>query len=204
MVSFPQSLIFDEVDLSDASVAETSTKNINNSFTVREMRGYPPCPSTSAPHGEAPQTPPHRAVGHLTACCWRWHWWQCARVCLGGCSPGDWLAMGWPCKGTQGWWLLQVITPFRKLILCAENRKEMEDWISALKSVQKWEIHEVTWAGGAHLRVSTPQEPGVPLAARQELLPLAQPRREDRSREWGWGDSGGLGGRECQLGVPGD
>ncbi|KAF1646163.1 Diacylglycerol kinase delta, partial [Aptenodytes patagonicus] len=64
------SLIFDEVDLSDASVAETSTKNINNSFTV--------------------------------------------------------------------------ITPFRKLILCAENRKEMEDWISALKSVQKWEIHEAT------------------------------------------------------------
>ncbi|NXF56667.1 DGKD kinase, partial [Ciccaba nigrolineata] len=69
-----KSLIFDEVDLSDASVAETSTKNINNSFTV--------------------------------------------------------------------------ITPFRKLILCAENRKEMEDWISALKSVQKWEIHEVMWAGG--------------------------------------------------------
>lgn len=29
-----QSLIFDEVDLSDASVAETSTKNINNGFTV--------------------------------------------------------------------------------------------------------------------------------------------------------------------------
>ncbi|KAJ7310344.1 hypothetical protein JRQ81_007253 [Phrynocephalus forsythii] len=65
-----KSLIFDEVDLSDASVAETSTKNINNSFTV--------------------------------------------------------------------------ITPFRKLILCAENRKEMEDWIGALKSVQKWEIHEAS------------------------------------------------------------
>ncbi|KAL7979622.1 hypothetical protein Chor_004780 [Crotalus horridus] len=64
-----KSLIFDEVDLSDASVAETSTKNINNSFTV--------------------------------------------------------------------------ITPFRKLILCAENRKEMEDWIGALKSVQKWEINEI-------------------------------------------------------------
>lgn len=45
---------------------------------------------------------------------------------------------------------LQVITPFRKLILCAENRKEMEDWIGALKSVQKWEIHEVgqPWARG--------------------------------------------------------
>ncbi|XP_053129577.1 diacylglycerol kinase delta-like isoform X2 [Hemicordylus capensis] len=65
-----KSLIFDEVDLSDASVAETSTKNINNSFTV--------------------------------------------------------------------------ITPFRKLILCAENRKEMEDWIGALKSVQKWEVNEAS------------------------------------------------------------
>ncbi|XDV30935.1 hypothetical protein PO909_033757, partial [Leuciscus waleckii] len=30
-----RSLIFDEVDLSDASVAESSTKNVNNSFTVR-------------------------------------------------------------------------------------------------------------------------------------------------------------------------
>ncbi|XP_066570937.1 diacylglycerol kinase eta isoform X2 [Amia ocellicauda] len=65
-----KSLIFDEVDLSDASVAETSTKNVNNSFTV--------------------------------------------------------------------------ITPFRKLILCAESRKEMEDWISALKSVQKWESYEAS------------------------------------------------------------
>lgn len=33
-----QSLIFDEVDLSDASVAETSTKNINNSFTVSQQQ----------------------------------------------------------------------------------------------------------------------------------------------------------------------
>ncbi|XP_072231926.1 diacylglycerol kinase delta isoform X1 [Leuresthes tenuis] len=65
-----KSLIFDEVDLSDASVAETSTKNINNSFTL--------------------------------------------------------------------------ITPFRKLMLCAENRKEMEDWITALKSVQKWETYEAS------------------------------------------------------------
>ncbi|XP_072314899.1 diacylglycerol kinase delta isoform X2 [Eucyclogobius newberryi] len=65
-----KSLIFDEVDLSDASVAETSTKNVNNSFTV--------------------------------------------------------------------------ITPFRKLMLCAESRKEMEDWIGALKSVQKWETYEAS------------------------------------------------------------
>ncbi|CAJ0937260.1 unnamed protein product [Ranitomeya imitator] len=37
-----------------------------------------------------------------------------------------------------------VITPFRKLILCAENRKEMEDWIGAIKSVQKWDLNETT------------------------------------------------------------
>uniref|UniRef100_A0AAQ4NU38 Diacylglycerol kinase n=1 Tax=Gasterosteus aculeatus aculeatus TaxID=481459 RepID=A0AAQ4NU38_GASAC len=37
---------------------------------------------------------------------------------------------------------LQVITPFRRLILCAENRKEMEDWISSLKSVQSREHYE--------------------------------------------------------------
>lgn len=29
-------------------------------------------------------------------------------------------------------------------MLCAESRKEMEDWISALKSVQKWETYEVS------------------------------------------------------------
>lgn len=64
-----KSLIFDEVDLSDASVAEASTKNANNSFTI--------------------------------------------------------------------------ITPFRRLMLCAENRKEMEVWISSLKSVQSREPYEV-------------------------------------------------------------
>ncbi|XP_058132615.1 diacylglycerol kinase eta isoform X3 [Dasypus novemcinctus] len=64
-----KSLIFDEVDLSDASVAEASTKNANNSFTI--------------------------------------------------------------------------ITPFRRIMLCAENRKEMEDWISSLKSVQTRDSYEV-------------------------------------------------------------
>uniref|UniRef100_A0A670IM38 Diacylglycerol kinase n=1 Tax=Podarcis muralis TaxID=64176 RepID=A0A670IM38_PODMU len=64
-----KSIIFDEVDLTDASVAESSTKNVNNSFTV--------------------------------------------------------------------------ITPCRKLILCADNRKEMEDWIAALKTVQNREHFEV-------------------------------------------------------------
>ncbi|XP_039203061.1 diacylglycerol kinase delta isoform X2 [Crotalus tigris] len=65
-----KSIIFDEVDLTDASVAESSTKNVNNSFTV--------------------------------------------------------------------------ITPCRKLILCADNRKEMEDWIAALKIVQNREHFEST------------------------------------------------------------
>ncbi|XP_016089103.1 diacylglycerol kinase delta-like [Sinocyclocheilus grahami] len=65
-----KSIIFDEVDLTDASVAESSTKNFNNSFTV--------------------------------------------------------------------------ITPCRRLVLCAENRKEMEEWIAALKSVQNREHFEST------------------------------------------------------------
>ncbi|KAB0396542.1 hypothetical protein E2I00_006750, partial [Balaenoptera physalus] len=37
-----------------------------------------------------------------------------------------------------------VITPCRKLILCADNRKEMEDWIAALKTVQSREHFEPT------------------------------------------------------------
>ncbi|XP_074513779.1 diacylglycerol kinase eta isoform X5 [Sebastes fasciatus] len=76
-----KSLIFDEVDLSDASVAESSTKNVNNSFTDQL---------------------PRNSLAHNTT----------------------------------------VITPFRRLILCAENRKEMEDWISSLKSVQSREHYE--------------------------------------------------------------
>ncbi|XP_029470936.1 diacylglycerol kinase delta isoform X2 [Rhinatrema bivittatum] len=65
-----KSIIFDEVDLTDASVAESSTKNVNNSFTV--------------------------------------------------------------------------ITPCRRLILSADNRKEMEDWIAALKTIQNREHFEST------------------------------------------------------------
>ncbi|XP_029700061.1 LOW QUALITY PROTEIN: diacylglycerol kinase delta-like [Takifugu rubripes] len=65
-----KSIIFDEVDLTDASVAESSTKNVNNSFTV--------------------------------------------------------------------------ITPCRHLILCADNRKEMEEWMAALRSVQNRQNYEST------------------------------------------------------------
>uniref|UniRef100_A0A8C5FPM6 Diacylglycerol kinase n=1 Tax=Gadus morhua TaxID=8049 RepID=A0A8C5FPM6_GADMO len=65
-----KSIIFDEVDLTDASVAESSTKNVNNSFTV--------------------------------------------------------------------------ITPCRRVILCADNRKEMEEWMAALRSVQNREHMEST------------------------------------------------------------
>ncbi|KAM8903616.1 diacylglycerol kinase delta isoform 2-T2 [Spinachia spinachia] len=65
-----KSIIFDEVDLADASVAESSTKNVNNSFTV--------------------------------------------------------------------------ITPCRRLILCADNRKEMEEWMAALRSVQSRQNYEST------------------------------------------------------------
>nr|DBA25974.1 TPA: hypothetical protein GDO54_010291 [Pyxicephalus adspersus] len=63
-----KSIIFEEVDITDASVAESSTKNLNNSFTV--------------------------------------------------------------------------FTPFRKLILSADNRKDMEEWMAALKSAQNRELFE--------------------------------------------------------------
>ncbi|XP_073437269.1 diacylglycerol kinase delta isoform X1 [Dendrobates tinctorius] len=63
-----KSIIFEEIDITDASVAESSTKNLNNSFTV--------------------------------------------------------------------------FTPFRKLILSADNRKDMEEWMAALKSVQNRELFE--------------------------------------------------------------
>ncbi|XP_071838981.1 diacylglycerol kinase delta-like isoform X3 [Apostichopus japonicus] len=66
--------IFEEVDLRDLSVAENSTKNVNNTF--------------------------------------------------------------------------RVITPFRSLILCAYTRKEMEEWISALKSVANKDFYEP----GEHMR----------------------------------------------------
>uniref|UniRef100_A0A8B9T967 Diacylglycerol kinase n=1 Tax=Anas platyrhynchos TaxID=8839 RepID=A0A8B9T967_ANAPL len=39
---------------------------------------------------------------------------------------------------------IRIITPCRKLILCADNRKEMEDWIAALKTVQNREHFEST------------------------------------------------------------
>uniref|UniRef100_A0A672Y7K1 Diacylglycerol kinase n=1 Tax=Sphaeramia orbicularis TaxID=375764 RepID=A0A672Y7K1_9TELE len=38
----------------------------------------------------------------------------------------------------------QVITPCRRLILCADNRKEMEEWMAALRSVQNRENYEST------------------------------------------------------------
>ncbi|XP_064455539.1 diacylglycerol kinase eta-like [Ornithodoros turicata] len=65
-----KSVIFEEIDLTELSVAECSTKNANHSF--------------------------------------------------------------------------QIITPFRRLILCAETRKEMEEWISALKSVTNKDFYEGT------------------------------------------------------------
>ncbi|CAE1169525.1 dgkA [Acanthosepion pharaonis] len=39
----------------------------------------------------------------------------------------------------------QVITPFRNLILCAESRKEMEDWITAIKTASSNEYYDVSF-----------------------------------------------------------
>ena len=40
----------------------------------------------------------------------------------------------------------QVITPFRNLVLCAESRKDMEEWITALKTSSKKEYFEVSFS----------------------------------------------------------
>lgn len=40
--------------------------------------------------------------------------------------------------------LFQVITPFRNLILCSDSRREMEEWISALKMAANKEYYEVS------------------------------------------------------------
>ncbi|MEQ2180061.1 hypothetical protein GOODEAATRI_031752, partial [Goodea atripinnis] len=45
-----QSIIFDEVDLTDASVAESSTKNVNNSFTTDTCLQSEPSPGSRMSH----------------------------------------------------------------------------------------------------------------------------------------------------------
>lgn len=48
----------------------------------------------------------------------------------------------------------QVITPFRSLVLCAETRREMEEWISALKAAANKEYYDVSWrARGSCARI---------------------------------------------------
>nr|CAD7405485.1 unnamed protein product [Timema cristinae] len=47
--------------------------------------------------------------------------------------------------------LRQVITPFRRLVLCAESRKEMEEWISALKAASARDYYEVSLPTGCRV-----------------------------------------------------
>ena len=42
--------------------------------------------------------------------------------------------------------VLQVITPSRNLVLCAESRREMEEWINALKMAASKEYYEVSFS----------------------------------------------------------
>ena len=39
--------------------------------------------------------------------------------------------------------MMQVITPFRSLVLCADSRREMEEWIAALKAAASKEFYDV-------------------------------------------------------------
>nr|XP_020827764.1 diacylglycerol kinase delta isoform X1 [Phascolarctos cinereus]XP_020827772.1 diacylglycerol kinase delta isoform X1 [Phascolarctos cinereus] len=115
-----KSIIFDEVDLTDASVAESSTKNVNNSFTVSEFHGH------VSVWDELDSCPLAFGVNIFQRLDFE------LDQTLGPSRP--------PCPTP----ILQVITPCRKLILCADNRKEMEDWIAALKTVQNREHFEST------------------------------------------------------------
>src|SRR6218665_2015961 len=38
----------------------------------------------------------------------------------------------------------QVITPFRNLILCTESRREMEEWMSAIRAAAANEFYDVS------------------------------------------------------------
>ncbi|KAG5836934.1 hypothetical protein ANANG_G00233930 [Anguilla anguilla] len=188
-----KSIIFDEVDLTDASVAESSTKNINNSFTdgacvgnaeseaaagsvslpengeptartktgtrlhcpgVGGIPAFPqPTGDTShcAPAGtdtgfSAPRTSRGAAAAianpHLSP---GWRSCQPGRVCLARGDGSLSAARAWGSRErARGRVALRIITPCRKLILCAENRKEMEDWIAAVRSVQNREHFEST------------------------------------------------------------
>uniref|UniRef100_K1QXV0 diacylglycerol kinase (ATP) n=1 Tax=Magallana gigas TaxID=29159 RepID=K1QXV0_MAGGI len=84
-----QSVIFDEIELTDLSVAECSTKNINHSFQVPDAIRL------------------HR-ISHF---------------------PDIRLEA-------------RVITPFRNLVLCADSRREMEEWITALKTATNKEFYD--------------------------------------------------------------
>ncbi|XP_036092249.1 diacylglycerol kinase delta isoform X5 [Rousettus aegyptiacus] len=151
-----KSIIFDEVDLTDASVAESSTKNVNNSFTDDRgpWRSFPSVPRreltsrkvAAQRHNQEVDT---GAVGAVSA----------VQVQTAPPAPGPSgallqprplpsLAPGHPdllsAPGILSSQECSVITPCRKLILCADNRKEMEDWIAALKTVQNREHFEPT------------------------------------------------------------
>ncbi|KAK3543704.1 hypothetical protein QTP70_027204 [Hemibagrus guttatus] len=118
-----KSLIFDEVDLSDASVAESSTKNVNNSFTG--TRAQTSSEDTALQSGEG------CCLSNISSSTGK----RSSTIRAPEfASPEQQLKTASHNR--------RVITPFRRLILCAENRKEMEDWISSLKSVQSREHYE--------------------------------------------------------------
>jgi hypothetical protein len=48
--------------------------------------------------------------------------------------------------------VLQVITPSRSLVLCADSRREMEEWIGVLKMAASKEYYEVSSGSVAHYR----------------------------------------------------
>lgn len=87
--------------------------------------------------------------------------------------------------------MFQVITPFRRLILCAENRKEMEDWISSLKSVQSREHYEVSFRLQCTVSVFRDVIPNRSLSTKQEDN-FASCIREGAICQFVWGQSSNI------------
>ena len=140
-----QSEIFNEIDLKDSSVAEQSTKNVNCSFSVslnvvvsiyKYMHDAYPIPcmnmmilvSTLLVHiAIFRKTAWNFVMRSNTKLSTKWT----KRVVFNKCMT--------PLPSLPSYprlIFLQIIGLTHCLILCAESRKKMDEWISAIKAVQ--------------------------------------------------------------------
>ncbi|KAM7301569.1 putative diacylglycerol kinase [Ixodes scapularis] len=129
-----QSVIFEEIDLTELSVAECSTKNANHSFQVCVKEGSLLKQTSSFQRWKKRyfRLKPRKLYYAKDSKSVIFEEIDLTELSVAECST----------KNANH--SFQIITPFRRLILCAETRKEMEDWISALKSVCNKDFYEGT------------------------------------------------------------